>query len=314
MVKKSLVTVVLLFMVSFSVFAEGVSVKGIAIVQGTKNSAPGDNSPLAASETRGELLVSNKTNLGTGLFHIRMKNNMQGQLSTYLRQLKITVPVSIATLTLGRWYEKYTPAKYFGRYLLEANSRGNGSFCTNYTIVNGIKTAIRVIESAKTDVELGFLPQSTAWDNDYILAAISSNPIEALKFNIGADIQVARPDTLSKINRLSGTVYYAIMKDLSAYAEVGIVDLSAASDNMWILGGLSIPTGGFMNLLNAEIEYKKDRLGAGADGDLAWMLIAMKQVSVLKLYLNIGADPRGVASTKPSEIGMHFRVRYDIKK
>ena len=76
---------------------------------------------------------------------------------------------------------------------------------------------------------------------------------------------------------------------------------------MWILGGADLPTGGILNQLRAEIEFKRDRL-ATSDCDLAWMVIMMKKAAGLKFNLNIGADPRSLASQEMGDVGAHFRV------
>jgi hypothetical protein len=305
-----LIVAALAFLFQASVYA-GSDVSASAAVQLTKKGGDASMRNIEGSFVRGELKASTKVSeKAGGLLHLRFQVNMADnnvKVTSLLRQAYWDLGASIINFRAGRWYSIYTPGAYFGRYLHGVSSKGSGSMCTNYSIVDGGRITAG-IEKAKTDIHLGILPQDFNFENIRTMILLQSNPVEPLKFAAGTNLQVYKPDSLDAAHRLIVNARVEIIKNLMPFAEFAITDLSEAADNMWFLFGVDIPTGPVLDQLRFETEIKKDRLGADTDGNFAWMVIIVKKVLGLKFNLNFGADPKSLDSESPGDIGAHFRM------
>jgi len=299
-----------------TIFAADVKLTTSVLVQGSKFASEATSSNIDKSEVRGEFKAAIAANEKTGgLFHIRLKQGFNNQksngdtaaLALYLRQAYWDIKAGFLTIRGGRWYSSYTPGAYFGRYLHGTSSAGSGSFCTNYSIVDGLLLSAP-IEQIKTDFFVGLLPQDLNFETVRTMIRLKSKPIEQLTLQAGTNLDVVTPDAVDPVHRLMLAANVSIMEQLQVFIEFGNVDMANFSDNSWLMFGLDIPTNNVLDLLRVEAEYKKDRVTASSNDDFAWTAILVKKVKGLKFNLNIGADPKGFGSEDSGGIGVHFRA------
>lgn len=298
-------------------FAE-VAPSGSAAVEFDKKSNPASSTNVDAAWVRVEPKLKGSLKSGvTGLVHLRFQANMGSgtTVNAQLRQGYFNIPVSILNIQAGRWYEIYTPGKYFGRYLNESSvATGTGSMLTNYTIMDGIDLSAK-IDAAKMVLKLGLFPQDNQFESLRLRALVSATPVEALKVQLGGNFHVydGTDDEVDQ-QRLALTAAYTILKDLGLglFAEYGIRDLEEVAANSWIMAGLDIPTAKILDLLRFEMEFKNYKLANQNNSDdnanFAWMIILSKKVKMVSFDLNFGSDPRGLGSEKPGDVGAILRV------
>ncbi|MFP4415686.1 MAG: hypothetical protein ACLFSB_00290 [Chitinispirillaceae bacterium] len=286
-----------------------VEVKHSIAVQGSKLSEPATEGTLDKAFIRGEMKLAAKSEKGvSGLLHLRLQTDVNETevIEPQVRQAFFTVPIPYVSSQIGRWYEKYTPGDYFGGYLFDVKPAGSGSFKTNYSVVDGFRVSVPVIEKMQTTVHAAITPQTFSFDETYAMLRISSQPIKQLEMNVGTNLNVISEND-DRVHRFSATAQYQIVKGLLLFVEYGIVDLSDASDNSWFLSGFDIPTGGILDLLRAEIEYKQDRTEE-YESDIAWMILLAKKVFGTSMDIGCGADPRRLGSEEASDVGAFMRI------
>lgn len=298
-------------------FAE-LSVKASAAVQLTKKNPSVGAGNLDGAFARGETKFAGTQESGlTGLVHLRFQTDLAGDFAVKARQIYLQLPVSILTIKGGRWYEIYTPGKYFGRYLFGVGSikdadgntigAGSGSMKTNYNVVDGLRLSLPIIKAAKTDLHVAMLPQDPKLESIYTMVRISSNPIEMLTLGVGGNIHVLADDKKDADHRLIANTTISPVENLNFFFEYGNVNLQKAKDNNWLLWGLDIPTGKILDLLRVEMEYKKDRIDT-EKADLGWVVILAKKAAGVKFDLNVGADPKSLGSKDAGDVGAILRI------
>jgi hypothetical protein len=286
------------------------SVKPSAAVQLSKNAPSASAGNLDDAFVRGEVTLSGEDDKGWGgMLHLRFEVDFgPSTVATTVRQGYYKIPVSILTILGGRWYEIYAPGAYFGRYLFGVSSAGSGAMKTNYTVVDGLRLKLDILKDFKTSLNLAFLGEDLNLHNAHAMALLSSAPIDMLTFNLGSTIHTLMPEGADRVDRFVATAQVKIVEDLTVFAEYGLTNVAEAADNSWILWGVQVPAWKILDMLQFEFEYKKDRLGTGTDGDLAWMVVMEKKIMALAANLNIGADPKGLASTGPGDVGVYLRT------
>ena len=288
-------------------FAE-VAVKASAAVQLTKKNPSVSTGNLDDAFVRGEAKLAGTQESGlSGLVHLRFQADMAGDLTITARQVYFQLPVSILTIKAGRWYEIYTPGKFFGRYLFGVGSTGSGSMNTNYTVLDGFRLSLPIIKAAKIDLHAAVLPQDYKFESVYTMARISANPIDMLKLGVGTNIHAVAEDKEDAHHRLVANTTISPVENLNFFFEYGNVDLQNAKDNNWLLWGLDIPAGKILDLFRVEMEFKKDRI-ADEKADLGWIVILSKKVVGLKFDLNVGADPKSLGSKDAGDVGGILRI------
>ena len=288
-------------------FAE-VAVKASAAVQLTKKNPSITTGNLDDAFVRGEAKLAGTQEIGlSGLVHLRFQADMAGDLTITARQVYFQLPVSILTIKAGRWYEIYTPGKFFGRYLFGVGSTGSGSMNTNYTVLDGFRLSLPIIKAAKIDLHAAVLPQDYKFESVYTMARISANPIDMLKLGVGTNIHAVAEDKEDAHHRLVANTTISPVENLNFFFEYGNVDLQNAKDNNWLLWGLDIPAGKILDLFRVEMEFKKDRI-ADEKADLGWIVILSKKVAGLKFDLNVGADPKSLGSKDAGDVGGILRI------
>jgi len=313
MLKVAVVTMVALGVMVASLSAE-VTVSGSAAVQVTKKASDYSTGNIDESWARGEVKIAGKKESGlSGMVHLRAEpkftSGMKG-IDLQPRQIYFKLPVSVVDLMAGRWYEVYGNGNYyFGQYLFGVGKNGNGSMNVDYKPLDGMKATVN-IASIKSAFHLGVLPADMKFEKTSLLAEFSGNPIEALKFTIGANFEVITPDDSDYVNLATVNAAYTIMKDLnfSVFGEAAVTDFSETSENAWFLIGAASKIPMVLDRIQAEFEIKNHRHGTEAADNLAWMVMLRKKVTDLTFDLNIGADPATLGSQSPSEVGVIFRT------
>lgn len=298
---------------SVSVFAD-VSMSAAGAVEFTKKGGDASEKNIDKSFIRAELKAKGTLeNSGLeALIHLRSEPSVtQGTKYTPLqpRQIYLKLPVSMVEILMGRWYDIYGPGYYyFGRYLHGVSSSGSGNMNTDYSVIDGLNLSLN-FESIKSKFQLGFLPQDANFEDIYLMAMFGGSPVEGLKFNIGGNFEVITPED-EATHRAVVNAGYTFLKETKTgfFLEAAIVDFEEVADNTWLLFGLTTAAG-FIDRIQAEIEFKSDRLMDGTnDADLAWMLLIRKKVMGLCFDLNVGADPKTLGSTTPGDVGGILRI------
>ncbi len=292
------------------------SVSGAAAVQ-MKKTVHQDKGNLDDAFIRAELKAGGTTEKGLeGLFHIRAQQewglnkdliHADSTFKFYLRQAWFDAPMSVVKARAGRWYEKYSPGAYFGRFLPGLKKPfGSGAMKTNYTIVDGLRFHVPV-EAIKTDFYLAELVEDGLVDNAYTMFRFETSSIEMLKLQAGISYK-ALADEDDPAHRAMAAFQLDIAEGFSLFAEYGNVDISDFDENSWFMGGVDIPTAGILSMCRVELEYHPARK-LEKSADLAWMVILTKKVlGGLEFALNIGNDPAGLKSQEPGDIGAILRT------
>ena len=285
-----------------------VAVKASAAVQLTKRNPSVSTGNLDEAFVRGEAKLAGTQKSGlSGLVHIRFQTDMAGDLTITARQVYLQLPVSILTIKTGRWYEIYTPGKFFGRYLFGVGSAGSGSMNTNYTVVDGFRLTLPIVKEGKTDLHVAVLPQDFKFESVYTMARICVNPVDMLKLGVGTNIHAVAQDKDDARHRLIANTTISPVEGLNFFFEYANVNLQNAQENNWLLWGFDIPTGKILNLFRVEMEFKKDRI-ADEKADLGWIVILSKKVAGLTFDLNVGADPKSLGSKNAGDVGGILRI------
>ncbi len=316
MKKLRLVAVAAAFICS-SIYAE-VAVSALTAVEMTKKCQDASTGNIDNSWVRVELKTAG-TLPGlplTGLVHLRLQPALSSKVSDnkynlQARQIYFKLPVSVLNILAGRWYEIYGPGYYyFGRYLVECGSYGNGSMNTDYTILDGIKLSLN-INAIKSALQVGILPQDLNFEDAYIMAMFGGSPVEGLKFNIGGNFEAITPEGKDPVNKFMVNAGYTIFKEYNTgiFGEMAIVDLNNASDNMWFMAGITTKAAPVFDRIQIELEIKNHRAGdTTTDNNVAWMILLRRNVLGLTLDLNVGADPSQLGSKKIGDVGAIFRA------
>lgn len=288
-------------------FAE-VAVKASAAVQLTKRNPSVSTGNLDDAFVRGEAKLAGTQESGlSGLVHLRFQADMAGDLTITARQVYFQLPVSILTIKAGRWYEIYTPGKFFGRYLFGVKPTGSGSMNTNYNVLDGFRLSLPIIKAAKIDLHAAVLPQDFKFESVYTMARISANPVDILKLSVGTNIHAIAEDKEDAHHRLIANTTISPVEGLNFFFEYANVNLQKAEENNWLLWGFDIPAGKILNLFRVEMEFNKDRV-ADEKADLGWIVILSKKVVGLTFDLNVGADPKSLGSKDAGDVGGILRI------
>ncbi|MBD3392114.1 MAG: hypothetical protein GF418_08550 [Chitinivibrionales bacterium] len=292
------------------------SASGFTLIQLERQSEPGNDangSPnIDQAFVRGEPSFAAKAGNGLeGYVRVRFQALLQADPATtaMLRQAYFAMPVAIVTVKAGRWYEQYSPAAYFGRYLFGVSEGGNGRLtATNYTMLDGLRLSVPLVEQFNTNLHVALLPSLSTFENVYVMILAPSKPLDFLSLHLGANIQAIEESSGEPEHRASVGATYRLIKDLNLFAEYGITDLSSVGDASWITAGLDVPTAGILDRLRAEIEFHKDRLETSDHADLAVMILLRKQIGGLRFDLAAGSDPARLGSQKLRHVGGMFRT------
>ena len=280
-----------------------------AALQFMKNGGEASTHNIDNSFIRGELKVGIKPAENTGgLLHLRFESGLtekEIKISNILRQAYWDLVLTNIGLRGGRWYSTYSPSNYFGRYLYGVNPLGSGSFCTNYSIVDGGQVSVE-LKQIKSVINIALLAQDSYFENIRTMIHLQTNPVAPLKLAAGTNLQVFPSENAQQ--RIVFNTSFEIIKNFTPFAEIAITDLSKTSDNLWVLAGIKIPAGKILDRLQLETEFKTNRLGEDTDADFAWMIILAKSLKNLNFYLNVGADPLGLSSRSAKDIGAYLRI------
>jgi hypothetical protein len=298
--------VTILTCITQAVLAE-VDLKSSVALQLSRKSASATTHNIDEAWIRGEMALNGKADNGlAGLLQLRSQVLMgDSKVSFTVRQAFFQVPIKAVSVMAGRWYEIYSPGAYFGRWLVENRKEGNGSFCVNYSMLDGIKVTAPIVRQLKTYLQLSFYTEDLYFYNTHVIPMITSNPIEMLTMNLGANIQ-ASDSTATPTHRLMFNATYRILKDFSLFAEYAATNLNDISESSKVLAGIDIPTIGILDLCRVEVEYDNGR--PAELSQVGWMVLLMKKAAGLKIHLGVGADPAGLGSTSASEVGFNARI------
>jgi hypothetical protein len=296
-----------------------------ACVQIERNSQPANHANIDEAFVRVEPWVDASTAAGLqGSVRVRIQS-LTGQsspspnTSIALREAWASIPIAELTLRAGRWQEAYTPMVIFGRYLygvapaaiVNGDSMGRGSGALEdkpWTVLDGVRLDVPLVKRLNTSMSVALLPSKLDFSDVYFCALVSSQPFEFLDLHLGADLQVVTPGDTTPKHRAAASASYEMISGFKLTAEYGITDLERVGDESWIAAGLVIPTAGILDLLKAEIEYNKDRLGPGTSGDLAVAMLARKTFSKVQLDLLGGSDPHYFGSQRLRHVGLALRA------
>ncbi len=311
------------------VFAE-TEIRTSAAVELTKKSPAVSDENLDGAFVRCETKAfAENENAVSGLVHLRFQSNMgEKAVKLYVRQGYFDVPVWRVTIRGGRWHEAYTPGEYFGRYLFGVKKieeditpddgqdnpvtvgYGSGAMKTNYTVLDGLRLDVPLVEGAGMALKLGFLPSSPVLDDAWTLALLRSRPIEGIQVKLGTLLHSLSSDGGERIHRLSTSASWHPRDDAGIFAEYGITDLSEAGEQSCILAGVDIPSGKMLDVLRLEIEYAGDRMTTTDEADLGWMVVVAWKVAGLAFNMNVGADPLGLDSRSTDDVGGYLRTTF----
>lgn len=314
MLKVAVVTLVLGILMG-AVSAE-VTMSGSVAVEGTKKASDYTTGNLDASWVRGEVKAAGKLEGGlSGMVHFRSQPNMSAGgakgVDLQPRQLYFKMPVSVVELMAGRWYEVYANGNnYFGRFLYGVKNGTTGSMNTNYTVVDGLKSSVK-IDAIKGFLNVAVLPSNTKFDTTSLVAEVGGSPIEGLKYAVAGNFQVITPEGVDGVHRATLNAGYTFVKDLnlSAFGEAAILDFNEVSDNAWFMVGAASKIPMVLDRIQVEFEIKNFRNNTTSAADnLCWMVMLQKKYRDLTFDLNIGADPYALGSKSADEVGAIFRT------
>ncbi len=290
-----------------SIFAD-VTVNSSIALQAGKKSESSTESTVDKSFIRGEVKLAAVTEKDVnGLLHLRLQTDLSESrgVLTQVRQGYFTIPLPFISSQIGRWYEIYSPGKYFGPYLFGVNRLGSGSFKTNYTVVDGLMLSIPILEKAKTIFHAALLPETFDFEDTYAMFRVFSQPFDQFSLNLATNFHIVSED--DGVHRMVLTSEYSVLDNLSIFAEYAILDLSEVGENSWILAGIDLPTAGILNSLSVEFEIKQDRSEEYAP-DFAWMILLGKKYRGISFDVAGGADPRGLGSENAADVGGYIRI------
>jgi hypothetical protein len=271
---------------------------------------------MDAAFVRGELKfnVTSKKNNIMSLLHLRFQGDIDktGANDAKIRQAYLKIPISTASITAGRYYQFYSPGAYFGRFLNSPNDNGTGSALTSYAQHTGLKLTVPFSENKKTALELEALPVIKNFQVIRYNALFLLEPSDLLKFTLGGSIQT---DPTSSSNNFSFSAKVSPSKVFNIYTEYAVVKINKSSqikNNSWVVLGFNLPSGGFLDKLCIEAEYKISTRSGSTD-NLACMLLMQKKIGTTKIDLGIGSDPKGLKATEFKELGGFLRVTASFK-
>ncbi|HLV30055.1 MAG TPA: hypothetical protein VKY57_00660 [Chitinispirillaceae bacterium] len=306
---KHLTTFCLFFILYGLLYSSDLQIKNSVTVEIRKNATDSTRTNIDNAFIRGEtrFFKENNNNTFSAMVHLRFQTNFEmDTAAVWLRQAFFNVKLQSVNLSAGRWYEKYTPGVYFGRYLFGADRYGNGSISTDYTVLDGLRMKLSLPFLSNTNFSLALLPQESNFENLYAMFLISANFFDPLEINTGINLKALSENGTERDHRLIISGAYQIISDLEIFLEYGITSLTDIRDNSWIMFGTEFPSGKILDQLRLEFEYTKDRLNDLSD--LAWIIAIQKEWQNLTFYLNTGSDPAYLRSGDIDKIGFAFRM------
>lgn len=286
---------------------------------------------------RAELYSTVSSDIGIGAFvRIRMQNlkvnggrgNGGGDdFQIVNAQFNINPLDELLQFHIGRWEENYKEnALHYGRYLFGNDGISSGSFLTQETSVDAIKAITAFGTKVNNEVHVALLPQTDGNDwsnfnNINLMTRWQGAFLEKkLRLDIGGNFAVARENDDDKIHRMTFNGEYDLWKDISIRGELGLLNLEDLDGNVWGTWGLSIPTGGILDMAAVDFELNKTRnqgetwLGGGTledDFNLGWFVHVAKVFKEhVRWDIGFGVDPGGdsVNSRKKGDIGVVSRI------
>jgi len=305
--------------------ADSTSLSACAAVQAKRNSLPANNANIDESFVRIEPILKAETAAGlNGCVRVRFEalfgpKSPSPATGIEIQEAYAGIPVSSMALQAGRWYERYSAAMFFGRYLFGVRPVANGTGCiAGYgsgdmdgsvgSVVDGFRLTVPLVQHVNTDLKLSILPSTFSFEDVYFCILASSQPFDFLAVHLGANLQIVEPGDSDPVHRAALSAYYRIINDLNIVAEYGITDLERVGDESWIAAGVDIPTAGVFDILRGELEFHPARLGPDTYGDLALVALVRKKISILQFDGTVGTDPRFFGSRKLRHVGLALRI------
>ncbi len=287
------------------------TMKACAAVQVGKSAAAVTQGNVDEAFVRGEAkLTGTIERAASALVHVRLQSDFacNGNTSVKVRQCVLTLPIGLFEVRGGRWYEKYAPGYYFGRFLFGVEDElGSGGMNTNYSVVDGVRLGA-TFEKARTQAHVAVLADETDFDDISTMVRVSAEPVEALTLGLAGLVHTVVPHGAERVDRLGATAEYRFTDRVTVYGEYGITRLDSVQGHQWALLGMQAPAWKILDRVLVELEYAHNRNGVDTRADFAWMLIMRRKVLGVTFDLNVGADPATLGSRDAGDVGGILRT------
>ena len=241
---------------------------------------------------------------------------------------------------VGRWEETYKEqALYFGRYALQnPGQTGSGSFLTQEVSMDAAKVFTKFGKNLKNNIQVGILAKGgqdkdttrSNFNDLNLMVSWSGNALkDRLRLDVFGNFAIARQDGNIDKSSQSAVAFNGEwdilenVKGLSLRGELGLTNLADVSNNTWGTFGISLPTGGVLDMLAADFEIHKNRVngswldetnkGTEFNSNLGWFVqVAKVFKETVRWDIGFGVDPSGdgVGSQDKSDIGVISRIGF----